>query len=394
MDIIRTSVFTIALLIWRATTTTVPLIAVRMLNNQDYNSFISLLGIIQIGAGIVGFGQVQYSYRRGSIESKSNEMLYATSVTISISIFLFGFLTLIPLGQTNIHAGLAAALTLAAISLFLVDFTSTNALISGRHVNAAKILISAAFFYACATLLWLKMKNPYWILTGCISAAIFILIPNIFNPGGVMTRDGARHLLRRLKFGGAQTVILICTGSLPVFMNLLMPYSNTDIVGSKFISTFTAVCGGCLFFMTSRLTSKSAIIANTRYEDAWHNVAIFIRRSAFFTLPVIPIAQFIAMYLLSFTNILFGVIAWFFILAQLTVIYCRYVCFGNELLHIDLIANLLPSASVYLAIVLLSITKVKIEPIYFLSLIAVLPLGSAVIYMSKLRAFKSKTVYE
>ncbi len=347
--------FRLALLVWRGVQTATPLLLARWMDDPGFNRFAALLGAVQVMAGIIAFGQNQFSYtalqsQQGRHRSSGIDPL-ARRITTAWLVLCVVLLAALPLGVNAPQGAQVVALALAAHALALVELLTAQSLVNNQHHRAAVIYAVSSAAYVVVLLPVVVSRQPdamVWAgLAGLVSLA-WMWWPRAepAGPGPAGQQPDSASLVRRLRFGSTQTVILLLSGAVPLMLHNLLPQVGIDLKGSKYISLFGTVSGLAIFIGNSGVVTRSAEIGRQSLAEAEASIDRAIRQMALSASPVL-VGSMVAEWLVlgSVTPVL-ALACWGFAVAQMTVSHIRYVLFAHQVLTWDLWANLLPFAAV------------------------------------------------
>lgn len=335
--------FTVSLFAWRGTLTAIPLIFTKLLTDAQFNSFSVLFSIMMLLGGVVGFGQPQYSYSlMNKKESDSQENSFGITVlslTLVVSIVAYFAIGYIPHSPLEGNSLFRIAILLCSIGFFLVDYFVTKHIVAAQLSKASQVYLIATPCLMLSLSLVFLFNNPLWLLIG----STFSLLALLFCISDVKSFDfSVSELVDRFRFGFAQTLILLFGASTPSLIHLALPALNLDVKGSKYVTIFTATVGVFLFFVTSSIVARSKEIAGRNSVAVHAHLDNFIMIMILLSLPSVGIAFLIERLMLGTTSFIFGLSFWFFLVSQIVIIYCRYICFANKATIVDLIANVAP----------------------------------------------------
>jgi hypothetical protein len=309
-------------------------------------------------------------------EGTNINALVITGVLLLVALIVFVLAGVPPWGHS---VALAAGLVISAAGLVFVDLATTSLLVAGYPLRAAAIYVGSTAAFLCVTIAVLVTADPRLLVLMSIPTLV-VLVPVVRNAD--LSALSHPEMRDRVRFGATQTAILVFSGAIPLVMHLSLPALGLDLKMSKLISTFTAIAGVAMFFSGAVVMARSPEIAVQAPALARDGANRFAAKIAFLYFPFIPVAYVAAQIILGSATWLFGICSWLFLISQLTVTYCRYLCFANKSLGVDLAANFLPFAIVMTALFVIrqqaAVAQAAVLPLVVL---CTMPLLSALIYM-------------
>lgn len=347
--------FRLSLLVWRGVQTATPLLLAYRLDDAAFNRFAAMFTAIQVLAGVIGFGQSQFSYsslhghtKRPTAHSIDPLVVKITSAVLAAGIVV---LWLLPWPLVQTLGWPRIGLALAAHALMTTEILATQALVAGNRNQAVRFYLISAACYIAFLLPLFASGNPD--LLTCAGLAGLFTLAWLWRWREASTKHNSGEIALRLRFGTTQTAIMLLSGAVPLLLHSLLPVLGIALKGSKYIIVFSTLSGIAIFIGQSAVVAASASIAAQAMSTADRGINSFIKRNVWRTIPVAVATLFVERALLGTWTPWLAVAVLCQVVAQMTISHIRYVLFAHQVLSWDLWANLLPFVVVASALALL-----------------------------------------